>query len=154
MQIITCAQVSLSTKAKFFIQQCRAHQERCVPGISTAAIWRLPKLAACPSIQPALSSLTSWPNTGLPAPHKVPNIVQLIIFSPVLEVQAIDQGSPVLSTSVLINVNIEDSNDNAPVFAEGNYTVYVQEDRPYGHVLLRFTVTDSDDSPNGAPFTW
>ena len=89
-----------------------------------------------------------------PAPHKLPNIVELIIFSPVLEVQAIDQGSPVLSTSVLINVNIEDSNDNAPVFAEGNYTVYVQEDRPYGHVLLRFTVTDSDDSPNGAPFTW
>ena len=71
-----------------------------------------------------------------------------------LEVQAIDQGSPVLSTSVLINVNIEDCNDNAPVFAEGNYTVYEQEDRPYGHVLLRFTVTDSDDSPNGAPFTW
>ena len=75
-------------------------------------------------------------------------------LSPVLEVQAIDQGSPVLSTSVLINVNIEDSNDNAPIFAEGNYTVYVQEDRPYGHILLRFTVTDSDDSPNGAPFTW
>ena len=79
---------------------------------------------------------------------------KLILFSPVLEVQAIDQGSPVLSTSVLINVNIEDSNDNAPIFAEGNYTVYVQEDRPYGHILLRFTVTDSDDSPNGAPFTW
>ena len=72
----------------------------------------------------------------------------------VLEVVAVDQGSPGLSTSVLVNIAVEDSNDNAPVFPEGNYTVYVQEDKPYGHILLRFSVTDSDDSPNGAPFTW
>ena len=71
-----------------------------------------------------------------------------------LEVVAVDQGSPGLSTSVLVNIAVEDSNDNAPVFPEGNYTVYVQEDKPYGHILLRFSVTDSDDSPNGAPFTW
>ena len=71
-----------------------------------------------------------------------------------LEVVAVDQGSPGLSTSVLVNLAVEDSNDNAPVFPEGNYTVYVQEDKPYGHILLRFSVTDSDDSPNGAPFTW
>ena len=71
-----------------------------------------------------------------------------------LEVVAVDQGSPGLSTSVLVNIAVEDSNDNAPVFPEGNYTVYVQEDKPYGHILLRFSVADSDDSPNGAPFTW
>ena len=73
---------------------------------------------------------------------------------PVLEVQATDQGSPSLSTSVLLNINIQDTNDNPPIFPEGNYTVYVQEDKPYGHILLRFSVTDADDSPNGAPFTW
>ena len=72
----------------------------------------------------------------------------------VLEVVAVDQGSSSLSTSVLLNIEIQDSNDNAPIFPEGNYTVYVQEDKPYGHILLRFSVTDSDDSPNGAPFTW
>ena len=71
-----------------------------------------------------------------------------------LEVQALDEGSPSLSTSVLVNIDVEDSNDNAPIFPEGNYTVYVQEDKPYGHILLRFSVTDSDESPNGAPFTW
>ena len=72
----------------------------------------------------------------------------------VLEIQALDRGSPVLSSSILVNVDIQDANDNAPIFPEGNYTVYVQEDKPYGHILLRFSVTDSDDSPNGAPFTW
>lgn len=65
-----------------------------------------------------------------------------------------DEGRPSLSTSVLVNINIGDTNDNAPLFPEGNYTVYVQEDKPYGHILLRFSVTDADDSPNGAPFTW
>ena len=72
----------------------------------------------------------------------------------VLEIQALDRGAPVLSSSVLVNVDIHDVNDNAPIFPEGNYTVYVQEDKPYGHILLRFSVTDSDDSPNGSPFTW
>ena len=72
----------------------------------------------------------------------------------VLEVQARDEGERILSSSVLVNLGVEDANDNPPIFPEGNYTVYVQEDKPYGHILLRFSVTDSDDSPNGAPFTW
>ena len=29
-----------------------------------------------------------------------------------------------------------------------------QEDKPIGHVVQRFTVTDADDAPNGAPFTF
>ena len=71
-----------------------------------------------------------------------------------LEVQAQDLGSPAQSASVLVNIDIGDSNDNRPVFPEGNYTVFVQEDRPLGHILARFSVTDADDSPNAAPFTW
>ena len=57
-----------------------------------------------------------------------------------LEVQARDYGSPLLSTSVLVNIVIEDANDNPPLFPEGNYTVFVQEDKPYGHILLTFSV--------------
>ena len=77
----------------------------------------------------------------------------LFTFS-VLEVQALDHGVPSLSSSVRVKVDIDDANDNPPIYPEGNYTVYVQEDKPYGHILMRFSVTDSDDSPNGAPFTW
>jgi protocadherin Fat 1/2/3 len=77
----------------------------------------------------------------------------LFIFA-VLEVQARDFGTPLLSTSVLVNILIEDANDNPPLFPEGNYTVFVQEDKPYGHILLTFSVTDADDTPNGVPFSW
>lgn len=90
-----------------------------------------------------------------PSSFSTLNIIEILInLFLVLEVQARDRGSPVLSSSVLVNIDIQDTNDNAPIFPEGNYTVYVQEDKPYGHILLRFSVTDSDDSPNGAPFTW
>ena len=75
------------------------------------------------------------------------------VFS-VLEVQARDEGEPILSSSVLVNIRVEDANDNPPVFPEGNYTVYVQEDKPYGHILLTFSVTDADETPNGVPFSW
>ena len=76
------------------------------------------------------------------------------MFFLVLEVQARDHGDPILSTSVLVNILVEDANDNAPLFPEGNYTVYVQEDKPYGTILLKFTVTDADESPNASPFSW
>jgi protocadherin Fat 1/2/3 len=76
------------------------------------------------------------------------------LFFAVLEVQARDFGTPLLSTSVLVNILIEDANDNPPLFPEGNYTVFVQEDKPYGHILLTFSVTDADDTPNGVPFSW
>ena len=72
----------------------------------------------------------------------------------VLEVQARDEGERILSSSVLVNLGVEDANDNPPIFPEGNYTVYVQEDKPYGHILLTFSVTDADEAPNGVPFSW
>ena len=65
-----------------------------------------------------------------------------------------DQGSPVLSSSVLININIEDANENLPIIPEWNYSVYVQEDKPYGHIFLRLTVTDANGSPNELSFAW
>ena len=71
-----------------------------------------------------------------------------------LEIQARDEGDPILSSSVLVNLGVEDANDNPPIFPEGNYTVYVQEDKPYGHILLTFSVTDADEAPNGVPFSW
>lgn len=78
-----------------------------------------------------------------------------MVPSYILEVKATDHGEPKsLSNTVLINIDVADANDNPPIFPEGNYTVHVQEDRPIGHVLKRFTVTDSDDEPNGAPFTF
>ena len=77
-----------------------------------------------------------------------------MISSYVLDVEAADHGIPVMSSTVLVNVDIGDANDNPPVFPEGNYTVHVQEDKAFGYILLRFSVTDADESPNGSPFTF
>jgi len=78
-----------------------------------------------------------------------------MVSSYTLEVQAVDAGSPApLSSTVLVTVDVSDANDNTPIFPEGNYTAYVQEDRPAGHLVHKFAVTDADDSPNGAPFTY
>ena len=104
------------------------------------------------SISPVFVSFNCWFKDRLGYNSWEPKLINFLFA--VLEVQATDQGSPSLSASVLLNINIQDTNDNPPIFPEGNYTVYVQEDKPYGHILLRFSVTDADDSPNGAPFTW
>ena len=50
--------------------------------------------------------------------------------------------------------HISDANDNPPLFTEDNYTVYVQEDKDFGYVVARFSVTDADESPNASPFTF
>ena len=77
-----------------------------------------------------------------------------MISSYVLDIEAADHGIPVMSSTVLVNIDIGDANDNPPIFPEGNYTVHVQEDKPYGYILLRFSVTDADEAPNSSPFTF
>lgn len=44
----------------------------------------------------------------------------------VLEVLAKDNGIPVLSRQVLVNIEISDANDNPPLFSQNNYTTIIQ----------------------------
>lgn len=76
------------------------------------------------------------------------------ISSYVLEVEAVDHGTPQLSSYVPINIDISDANDNPPLFTQSNYTAYIQEDKPIGHTLLKFEITDADTAPNAAPYTF
>ncbi|CAG7823399.1 unnamed protein product [Allacma fusca] len=73
-----------------------------------------------------------------------------------LEIQAIDHGTPPLSSTTLVEVEVNDINDNAPTFLNPmeNYSAIVQEDRPIGFVVLTFAVSDADSPPNSAPFSW
>lgn len=56
------------------------------------------------------------------------------ISSYVLEIEAIDHGTPTLSSYVLLNIDISDANDNPPIFTQMNYTTFVQEDKPIGNL--------------------
>nr|XP_057942442.1 protocadherin Fat 3 isoform X4 [Doryrhamphus excisus] len=69
-----------------------------------------------------------------------------------LSVQAFDSGSPAMSSTVTINVDIADVNDNPPVFTPPNSTAVVQLSQASGSVLLKLSVSDKDSTRNGPPF--
>ncbi|NWH56854.1 FAT3 protein, partial [Geococcyx californianus] len=71
-----------------------------------------------------------------------------------LVIQARDSGTPALSSSVTVNVDISDVNDNSPVFTPANYTAVIQENKPVGTSILQLVVTDKDSFHNGPPFTF
>lgn len=71
-----------------------------------------------------------------------------------LEVHARDNGIPMLSSFVMVNMEVLDANDNPPLFSLPNYTAVVQEDKPLGHTVLQFVVTDADIEPNAEPYTF
>ncbi|XP_063154873.1 cadherin-like protein 26 [Candoia aspera] len=63
-----------------------------------------------------------------------------------LLIRASDRGSPSLSSTATINIAVEDSNNNLPVFTQENYHADVPEGRTK-HDILRLKVEDKDN-PN------
>lgn len=95
-----------------------------------------------------------------------------------LSVQAFDSGSPAMSSTVTLNIDISDVNDNPPVFTPPNSTAVIQVrvclhlcaldahprispplpspplqlNQPAGSTILKLSVTDKDSPRNGPPF--
>lgn len=63
-----------------------------------------------------------------------------------LEVVATDRGSPALSTTVTVQVQVTDVNDNSPVFSRSSYAVEVSEDAAEGSQVLEVKVPGSRGS--------
>jgi protocadherin Fat 1/2/3 len=53
----------------------------------------------------------------------------------VLEVHARDSGIPVLSSFVMVNIEISDANDNPPLFTQSNYSAIVQVGKQYIYIF-------------------
>ncbi|XP_044636575.2 protocadherin alpha-4 isoform X13 [Equus asinus] len=63
-------------------------------------------------------------------------------------VTAWDGGSPSLSATASVSVEVADVNDNAPSFAQPEYTVFVKENNPPGSHIFTVTARDSDAQEN------
>ncbi|XP_028275191.1 protocadherin Fat 3 [Parambassis ranga] len=69
-----------------------------------------------------------------------------------LAIRALDGGSPPMSSTVMVNIDIADINDNPPTFSPANLTSVIQENKPIGTRILQLSVHDQDSSHNGPPF--
>nr|KAG5694449.1 hypothetical protein BaRGS_008688 [Batillaria attramentaria] len=59
-----------------------------------------------------------------------------------------DGGSPALSGTLTVNVNVTDANDNSPVFSENAYDVSVGENKKVGSVVGQVFASDKDSGQN------
>nr|XP_057919921.1 protocadherin gamma-A10-like [Doryrhamphus excisus] len=67
-----------------------------------------------------------------------------------ITITAKDLGTPPLSSSKVVHVDVLDVNDNRPLFTESPYTFYVLENNKAGDSLFSVTATDSDGEENAA----
>ncbi|XP_046932158.1 protocadherin alpha-11-like [Lynx rufus] len=65
-----------------------------------------------------------------------------------LVVTARDGGSPSLSATASVSVEVADVNDNAPTFAQAEYTVFVKENNPPGCHIFTVSARDADAQEN------
>ncbi|CAM9463302.1 unnamed protein product [Bubo scandiacus] len=66
----------------------------------------------------------------------------------ILTVTAADAGSPPLTTTQTFTVDISDVNDNAPVFNQTSYTMYVRENNVPTVLVGAVSASDADMGPN------
>ncbi|KAM9064805.1 protocadherin alpha-8-like [Sarcophilus harrisii] len=65
-----------------------------------------------------------------------------------LVVTARDGGSPALWATASLTIDIADVNDNAPVFEQPLYTLFVKENNPPGSHIFTVSASDPDDQEN------
>ncbi|XP_039339425.1 LOW QUALITY PROTEIN: protocadherin gamma-A6-like [Mauremys reevesii] len=59
-----------------------------------------------------------------------------------------DRGTPPLSSTTTILVQLSDINDNAPIFSQTSYTLHITENNPRGASLCSLKANDSDLEEN------
>ena len=79
---------------------------------------------------------------------------QLLDFEQVqaysLTLRAVDSGTPPLTATAQLIVEVTDINDNAPMFLEPAYSVSVAEDLPEMDIIIFVNASDDDSSSNAA----
>ncbi|MED6290165.1 hypothetical protein CHARACLAT_010303 [Characodon lateralis] len=87
------------------------------------------------------------PNTGSLSILKALDREEQEVFN--LTIVAEDHGTPQLSTSQVLCVQVIDVNDEAPVFQQAKFEAQVMENRGPGTTVFTITATDRDQGSNG-----
>ena len=66
-----------------------------------------------------------------------------------LWIEARDGGNPTRSTYTQLNINVEDRNDNTPVFVQAYYNTSISEEEFPPLSVISVTATDTDSGENG-----
>ena len=61
-----------------------------------------------------------------------------------MKIKAEDRGSPTLSSTVTVYMNVKDTNDNEPAFDPQSYSVEIREDVAIGTSVAMVSATDTD----------
>uniref|UniRef100_A0A3Q3GQC0 Protocadherin-16 n=1 Tax=Labrus bergylta TaxID=56723 RepID=A0A3Q3GQC0_9LABR len=70
--------------------------------------------------------------------------------NPSITVVATDGGKPLLSSTAVVHIVLQDINDNEPVFERNFYNVSIMENTALGTCILEVTATDSDGGSFGS----
>ncbi|KAM4036095.1 protocadherin gamma-B2-like isoform 50-T50 [Anomaloglossus baeobatrachus] len=65
-----------------------------------------------------------------------------------LILKASDGGKPIKTGTAIIKIDVQDANDNYPVFSQKNYKICLNEDFPIGYVALHLNASDKDEGSN------
>ncbi|KAK6173109.1 hypothetical protein SNE40_016628 [Patella caerulea] len=65
-----------------------------------------------------------------------------------ITILARDHGTPPLSNTAIININITDINDNKPRFSQTSYSISIREDMPANGEVMKIIATDDDGELN------
>jgi len=66
-----------------------------------------------------------------------------------LTISCVDNGSPALTSTLSVRVNVVDRNDHPPTFTIGLYSLSIDENNAVGVSIGRVKATDQDVGPNG-----
>ncbi|XP_077122301.1 protocadherin gamma-B1-like isoform X29 [Ranitomeya variabilis] len=69
-----------------------------------------------------------------------------------ITVQASDKGSPEMTSRAMIQLDVSDINDNAPVFEKLTYTAFVPENNAQGASIFSIQAKDMDSGDNAKVF--
>ncbi|XP_037908128.1 fat-like cadherin-related tumor suppressor homolog isoform X10 [Hermetia illucens] len=88
------------------------------------------------------------PDTGMLYTQKLLDAETKAFYT--LTVSAIDQGNIGMrkQSSAKVKINIEDTNDNDPIFEHTNRTIWIDENEPPGTTVTKVTARDRDSGEN------